>query len=56
MLEHERAGKPPPNHFDYEVLLDARKFDHPTNYSLLRITNVGDDCLEDCLTERSPLS
>ena len=36
-LEHERAGKPPVLHFDYEVVLDARKFKCPVNYALLRI-------------------
>ena len=36
-LEHERAGKPPLLHFDYEVVLDARKFSRPVNYALLRI-------------------
>lgn len=51
MLAHERAGKPPLLDFDYEVLLDARRFEHPTNYSLLRITRAGDDCLSDCLDE-----
>lgn len=36
-LEHERAGKPPVLHFEYETVLDAREFDHPVNYVLLRI-------------------
>jgi pimeloyl-ACP methyl ester carboxylesterase len=36
-LEHERAGKPPLLHFKYELVLDARKFEHPVNYALLRI-------------------
>lgn len=36
-LEHERAGKPPLLHFEYETVLDARKFDRPVNYALLRI-------------------
>jgi hypothetical protein len=49
MLAHERAGKPPLLDFDYEVVLDARRFERPTNYSLLRITRVGDDCLSYCL-------
>src|SRR3954465_12652887 len=35
--EHEQAGKPPVLHFDYEIILDARKFKHPANYALLRI-------------------
>ena len=36
-LEHERAGKPPLLHFEHEVVLDARKFERPVNYALLRI-------------------
>ena len=36
-LEHERAGKPPVLHFDYEMVLDARQFERPVNYCLLRI-------------------
>src|SRR5499427_5898105 len=36
-LERERAGKPPVLHFDYELLLDARSFQRPVNYALLRI-------------------
>lgn len=38
MLEHERAGLPNVLQFDYEVVLDARRFERPTNYALLRIT------------------
>ena len=36
-LEHERAGKPPVLQFDYETVLDARTFERPVNYALLRI-------------------
>ena len=36
-VEHERAGKPPVLHFDYEMILDARTFDRPVNYALVRI-------------------
>jgi pimeloyl-ACP methyl ester carboxylesterase len=36
-LAHERAGKPPVLEFDYEMVLDARKFERPANYALLRI-------------------
>jgi pimeloyl-ACP methyl ester carboxylesterase len=36
-IEHEREGKPPVLHFRYETLLDARTFEHPVNYALLRI-------------------
>jgi len=54
MLAHERAGKPPLLDFDYELILDARRFESPANYALLRITRVGDDCLEDCLDPSKP--
>ena len=36
-LEHELAGKPPVLHFDYEMVLDARHFEKPVNYALIRI-------------------
>lgn len=36
-LEHEKAGLPPLLHFDYETVLDARTFEQPVNYALLRI-------------------
>lgn len=42
MLEHERAGLPPLLDFKYETVLDARRFEHPTNYALLRITAADD--------------
>jgi hypothetical protein len=51
MLDHEQAGLPPVLAFEYETILDARTFEHPANYALLRITAVGDDCLEDCVRE-----
>lgn len=54
MLAHERAGKPPLLDFDYEVLLDARRFERPANYALLRVTRVGDQCLDDCLDAAKP--
>src|SRR3546814_9369700 len=49
MLEHERAGLPPLLGFKYEILLDARCFDRPANYALVRITEVGEDCWDDCV-------
>ena len=49
MLEHERTGMPPLLDFKYETVLDARRFERPANYALLRITSVGEDCLEDCI-------
>src|SRR5512135_1122525 len=36
-LEHVQAGSPPVLHFDYEVVLDARGFQRPVNYALVRI-------------------
>jgi len=54
MLAHERAGKSPLLDFDYELILDARRFERPANYALLRITRFADDCLEDCLDPAKP--
>jgi pimeloyl-ACP methyl ester carboxylesterase len=36
-VQHERAGKPPVLHFDYEIVMDARTFERPVNYALVRI-------------------
>jgi hypothetical protein len=54
LLAHQRAGKPPLLDFDYELILDARRFDEPANYALLRITRVADACLDDCLDSVKP--
>jgi len=54
MLEHERAGLPPLLDFKSETLLDARRFDRPANYSLLRITEISDACWEDCVDPSKP--
>jgi hypothetical protein len=54
MLEHERAGLPPLLNFKYETLLDAQQFDRPANYALLRITEVGDKCWDDCVDPTKP--
>ncbi|MBU2582244.1 MAG: DUF3141 domain-containing protein [Alphaproteobacteria bacterium] len=54
MLEHERAGLPPVLDFKYEIILDARNFEKPANYALLRITEVGEDCWEDCVDPDKP--
>ncbi len=53
-MEHERAGLPPVLDFKYETILDARSFKHPANYALLRITQVGEDCWEDCVNDKKP--
>jgi pimeloyl-ACP methyl ester carboxylesterase len=36
-LEHLAQGQPPLLHFDYETVLDARTFERPVNYALVRI-------------------
>jgi hypothetical protein len=54
MLEHERAGMPPLLDFQYETLVDARQFERPANYALLRITQIGDDCWDDCVDLDKP--
>ncbi len=54
-LAHDAAGLPPLLDFKYETLLDARRFEHPANYALLRITEIGEDCWDDCVDpEKSP--
>jgi hypothetical protein len=54
LLAHQRAGKPTLLAFDYELILDARRFEEPANYALLRITRVADACLDDCLDSSKP--
>jgi hypothetical protein len=51
MLAHEKAGLPPLLQFKYETVLDARQFENPANYALLKINVAGDACLEDCVKE-----
>lgn len=36
-LEHEKAGKPPLLDFEWEMISDARTFERPANYALVRI-------------------
>jgi len=36
-VEHTAAGLPPVLHFDYEIVLDGRKFARAVNYALVRI-------------------
>ncbi|MDM0024383.1 TerB family tellurite resistance protein [Variovorax saccharolyticus] len=36
-LEHTKSGKPPVLVFDYDMVLDAREFQKPANYALVRI-------------------
>lgn len=52
MLAYEEAGMPPPLDFEYETILDARNFERPANYALLRITSCHDDHAADCVDEK----
>ncbi len=54
MLEHDEAGMPPVLSFGYETLLDARSFERPANYALLRITAAGEEHLDECLDPTKP--
>jgi hypothetical protein len=54
MLEHEKQGLPPLLDFKYETLLDARSFERPTNYALLRITEIDQNCWNDCVDLDKP--
>jgi pimeloyl-ACP methyl ester carboxylesterase len=36
-IEHEKAGKPPLLDFEWEMIADARTFERPVNYALVRI-------------------
>lgn len=54
MLEHERVGLPPLLDFKYESLLDARNFERPVNYALLRITEIDVHCWDDCVDPDKP--
>ncbi|MDB5570241.1 MAG: poly(3-hydroxybutyrate) depolymerase [Hyphomicrobiales bacterium] len=36
-IAHEKAGKPPLLDFDWEMIADARTFERPVNYALVRI-------------------
>lgn len=37
-IEHTQQGLPPVLHFQFETVLDARGFERPVNYALVRIT------------------
>ena len=54
MLEHEEAGMPPVLTFQYEMLLDARRFERPANYALLRITTAGTEHADSCVDDTKP--
>jgi hypothetical protein len=54
MLEHERLGLPPLLKFKSETLLDARTFERPVNYALLRITETDESEAERCVDPDKP--
>jgi hypothetical protein len=54
MLAHEEAGMPPLLDFDYETIVDARRFPRPANYALLRITECHGDSAADCIDDKKP--
>lgn len=54
MLAHEEAGMPAPLDFEYETILDARRFERPANYALLRITRHHEDRAMDCVDVEKP--
>jgi pimeloyl-ACP methyl ester carboxylesterase len=51
LLEHERLGLPVLLDFKWELLLDARAFEKPANYALLRITEAQGCRASDCVNE-----
>lgn len=54
LLAHDKAGLPPLLDFDYEVILDARRFEVPANYALLRVTRCREHHAEACVDEAKP--
>ncbi|WP_246523886.1 DUF3141 domain-containing protein [Neoroseomonas eburnea] len=54
VLEREASGAPDVLAFRHETLLDARRFEQPVNYALLRITAYGTDEADHCLDPDKP--
>lgn len=52
MFAHEAAGLPPLLNFEYETVLDARDFDRPANYALLRIVRYRNEPVMECVDDR----
>ncbi len=48
-LAHEAAGKPPLLHYEWETLADARSFERPVNYALVRIVPPNGIRVDDAL-------
>lgn len=53
-LEHERQGLPALLDFKWELLLDARTFERPVNYGLLRITETPECCASESVRAAKP--
>lgn len=53
-LQYEADGMPPVLNFEFEPVLDARTFDPPCNYALVKITACGGARLEDCQIRSKP--
>ena len=54
LLEHERLGLPPLLDFRSETILDARTFERPANYALLRIVAAEAADADCCVDEAKP--
>lgn len=54
LLAHDEAGMPPLLNFEYELIVDARRFERPANYALLRITRCHDTRAQDVVDQRKP--
>ena len=48
-IAHEQAGKPPLLAYEYEILADARTFEHPVGYALVRILPPANIVIDDRL-------
>ncbi|GAB3551934.1 DUF3141 domain-containing protein [Noviherbaspirillum agri] len=54
MLAHAEAGMPPLLDFEYELILDARRFERPANYALLHITSCHGERAQDFVDNKKP--
>jgi hypothetical protein len=54
LLEHERLHLPALLDFKWEMILDARTFERPANYALLRITEAPGCRAAECVDEAKP--
>jgi len=54
LLAHEHAGMPPPLDFEYETILDARRFERPANYALLSITRCHGEHAHERIDQSKP--